>query len=142
MVKVWIWIMLNLGKMCSKVLLEEFITLLVLMSLCVIETADLMNGQIYAFNVFDSLQQLKWLIVFIIFIAECTEMIIGRERDKTLKLVCLACASVMFLTMEYRVRTGVFVSVGVLLLNLITFIFEKKIWRNRNEKEKNLEKSK
>lgn len=138
----WIWSMLNLGKMCGKVLLEEVLTLLVLMALCVIETAALTEGQIYTLDVPEILQQLKCPAVFIILIEECTEMIVGRKKDKTLKVVCLMCASVMFLTMEYRARTVVFVSVGVLLLNLWVCIFEKKTWRNRNEEEKSFEKNK
>lgn len=141
MIKIWIWIMINLARMTSKALLEECLALLVFMSLCVIETAALMEGQ-YTLNVFDGLQQLKWLAVLIILIVECTEMIIGREMDKALKIICFVCASVLFLAMEYSVRMFLFVSLAVLFINLVTFIFEKKVMSNKDEKEESSEKNK
>lgn len=142
MTKRKITIVMNLARGVSKALLEESVALLVLMALCVIETAALMEGKIYTLDVPEILQQLKGLVVLIILVIEGVELVVDKEKEKVLKIISLGCASVLFFTMKFSVGLVLVIAIAVLFLNLITFIFEKKIWRNRNEKEKNLEKSK
>lgn len=142
MTKRKITIVMNLARRVSKALLEESVALLVLMALCVIETAALMDGKIYTLDVPEILQQLKGLVVLIILVIEGVELVVDKEKEKVLKIISLGCASVLFFTMKFSVDLVLVIAIAVLFLNLITFIFEKEIWRNRNEKEKNLEKSK
>lgn len=142
MTKRKITIVMNLARRVSKALLEESVALLVLMALCVIETAALMEGKIYTLDVPEILQQLKGLVVLIILVIEGVELVVDKEKEKVLKIISLGYASVLFFTMKFSVGLVLVIAIAVLFLNLITFIFEKKIWRNRNEKEKNLEKSK
>ena len=82
------------------------------------------------------------LVVLIILVIEGVELVVDKEKEKVLKIISLGCASVLFFTMKFSVDLVLVIAIAVLFLNLITFIFEKEIWRNRNEKEKNLEKSK
>lgn len=131
-------ILMDLVRRISKALLEEILTLLVLMALCVIETAALVEGQIYTRDVPETLQRLKCPGVLIILAIEGAEMFIDKEKN----IISLGCASLLFLLMKFSVATVLVVVMSVLIISLIAFIFEEKAWGNIDEREESFEKNK